>query len=71
VYGTKAYYIAPALKHYRCYEVHIQKTLAKRIVDTITFLPHNIIMPNTTSKPIALTHILDLIKLLKRHKPLD
>ena len=45
VHGIKAYYAAPTMKNYRRCKVHIQKTLAKRIADTITFLPHNIKMP--------------------------
>ena len=69
VHGTQAYYTAPALKHYRCYEVHIRKTLVKRITDNVTFLPHNIKMPATISKEAALDHIQDLIKLLKGYKP--
>ena len=69
MHGTKAFYTAPAMKHYRCYEVHIQKILAKRIADTITFLPHNITMPNQISKTVALEKIHDLIKLLKNYKP--
>ena len=32
----------PDLKHYRFNEVCIHKTLANRISDTITFLPHNL-----------------------------
>ena len=69
VHGTQAYYTVPALKHYRCYEVHIRKTLVKRITDNVTFLPHNIKMPATISKEAALDHIQDLIKLLKGYKP--
>ena len=68
MHGTKAFYIVPAMKHYRCYKVHIQKTLAKRIADTITFLPYNITMPNQISKTAALEKIHDLIKLLKNYK---
>ena len=54
MHGTKAYYTAPAMKHYRCYEVHVQRMLAKRIADTITFLPHNITMPNIISTKNAI-----------------
>jgi len=69
VHGTKAYYTAPAMKHYRYYEVHVQRTLAKRIANTITFLPHNITMPNIISTKNAISLIKDLIKLLRNHKP--
>ena len=64
MHGTKAYYTGPAMQHYRCYEVHIQKTLAKRIADTVTFLPHNISMPHKITKEATLARIHDLIKLL-------
>ena len=61
VHSTKAYYIGPALNYYQCYEVHIQKTLTKRIADAITFLPHNIEIPETISKTVAIAKINDLI----------
>ena len=69
VYRSKAYYTAPVLKYYRCYKVHIQKTLAKRITDTIVFLLYNIDMLKTISVKVVLDQIKDLIKLLQRHKP--
>ena len=57
------------MQHYRCYEIHVQKTLAKRIADTVTFLPHNMSMPDRISKEAALDKIHDLIKLLKSNPP--
>ena len=69
VHRTKAYYTALAMRHYRCYEVHVQKTLAKRIADTAIFLPHNLTMPNLISTTNAISLIKDLIKLLQNHKP--
>ena len=69
VHGTKAYYTAPAMRHYRCYEVHVQRTLAKRIADTVTFLPHNLTMPNLISTTNAIDRIKDLIKLLNNYQP--
>ena len=53
------------MKHYRCFEVHVEKSLAKRTSETITFLPHNISMPNTISKSASLERIEDLVKLLQ------
>ena len=49
--------------------MHMHKTLSKRIAHTITFLPHNIQMPNAISAEAALDRIKDLIKLLKGAKP--
>ena len=69
MHGTKAYCTAPAMRHYRCYEVHVQKMLVKRIADTVTFLPHNLTMPNIMSTKNAYSLIKDLIKLLQNHKP--
>ena len=64
VHSTKAYYTGPAMQHYRYYKVHIQKTLAKRIADTVTFLPHNISMLYKITKEATLARIHNLIKLL-------
>ena len=61
------------MQYYCCYEVHIQKTLVKRIADTVTFLPHNISMPDKISKEAVLDKIHDLILLLQSyptHHPL-
>ena len=56
------------MRHYRCYEVHVQKTLAKRIGDIITFLLYNLTIPNLISVTNAISHIKDLIKLLTNYK---
>ena len=55
------------MQYYRCYEVDVQKTLVKWIADTVTFLPHNISMPDKISKETALDKIHDLILLLQSH----
>ena len=68
MYGTKAYYTAPAMRHYNCHKVHVQKTLAKRIADTIKFLLHNLTMSNFILATNAISHIKNLIKLLTNYK---
>ena len=45
--------------------MHVEKLLAKIISETITFLPHNISIPNTISKKAALERIEDLVELLQ------
>ena len=69
VYGTQVYYTSSALYHCRYYVVCICETLAKQIVDTITFLLYNIEMPHVISVEVSLDWIIDLIKLLKGSKP--
>ena len=39
-HGIPAWYIGPALEHYRCYKVYVPKTRAERICDTVSFHPH-------------------------------
>ena len=54
------------MRHFKCYEeVHVEKPLAKRMSETITFLPQNISMPNTNCKKASVEIIEDLVKLLK------
>eukprot|EP00957_Ditylum_brightwellii_P070215 5334066-Ditylum_brightwellii.AAC.1 len=39
-HAQPAWYIGPALCHYRCYEVMMHSTGAKRVTDTVWF-PHH------------------------------
>ena len=64
VHSLNAFYTTPVMQHYRCYVVHATKTLAKRVSDTVTFLPHDIAMPPVVSSESALAKIEDLIKIL-------
>ena len=41
-HAMDGWYIAPALNHYRCFEVNITKTGSTRASDTVEFLPHPI-----------------------------
>ena len=71
VRGLNAFYTAPEMQHYRCYGVHVTKILAKRVSDTVTFLPHDITMPPVVSRKSALAKIEDLIKILNNEtKPI-
>jgi hypothetical protein len=63
-HGVDGWYLGPAPDHYRCYRVHINKTEAVRIVDTVEFFPAKATMPRTASKDMTtiaaqeLTHAL-------------
>jgi hypothetical protein len=36
-HGQYGWYIGPALEHYRCYTVYINKTRGERVVETVDF----------------------------------
>jgi hypothetical protein len=52
-HGVDGWYLGPAPDHYRCYRVHINKTKADRIVDTVEFFPAKVTMHRTASKDMA------------------
>ena len=39
-HGEDAFYIGPALEHYRCVKCYVPKTRATRISDTVQFFPY-------------------------------
>eukprot|EP00957_Ditylum_brightwellii_P069140 5250116-Ditylum_brightwellii.AAC.1 len=41
-HAEDAWYVGPALKHYKCYTVIIKQTTAQRITDTVRFQHHNV-----------------------------
>ena len=38
-HASRAFYISPALSHYRCHTVHVVKTAAMRVSDTLSHFP--------------------------------
>jgi hypothetical protein len=44
-HGQDGWYIGPALEHYRCYMVYINKTRGERVVETVDFFPENFKLP--------------------------
>jgi hypothetical protein len=44
-HGQDGWYIGPALEHYRCYKVHINKTRSNKIVETVEDFPEKITLP--------------------------
>jgi hypothetical protein len=47
-HGEEAFYVGPAINHYRCYEVHVSKTKRCRITDTLSWHPRRFIMPGAS-----------------------
>ena len=43
--GEIGHYVGPAMEHYRCFRIYFPKIRAIRIVDTVKFIPHLILVP--------------------------
>jgi hypothetical protein len=63
-HGQDGWYIGPALEHYRCYIVYINKTRGERVVETAEFFPEIFKLPFPSTQELAtkaatkLTHAL-------------
>jgi hypothetical protein len=68
-HSSDGWYVGPALKHYRCYELYMPATAATRIFDVVQFFPHRLKMPKTSSLDKATQCVIDLIELLKSPAP--
>jgi hypothetical protein len=44
-HAIDAWYIGPALKHYRCYRTYVWETRSERTTDTLTWMPKNVVLP--------------------------
>ena len=64
-HGLAGWYLGPALDSYRCYDVWIWETRAKRICDTITWFPTKVTMPHSSSTDLILASLQDIAKALK------
>jgi hypothetical protein len=47
-HAEDAWYVGPAMKHFRCYTVVMKNTTAQRISDTVRFEHHNVQIPHIT-----------------------
>jgi hypothetical protein len=68
-HGVDGWYLGPVPDHYRCYRVHINKTKADIIVDTVEFFPANMAMPRTASKDLVTIASLELTHALLHPAP--
>ena len=64
LYGTDGWYLGPALHHYQCYRVWVPCTHAERIVDTISFFPKAVPLPELTSHDLHQNPGFQVIKIL-------
>jgi hypothetical protein len=65
-HGISGWYIGPSMKHYRCHRVWVTSTCSERISDTVTWIPHGISMPTSSTTDIIIAAANDLTKALKQ-----
>ena len=65
-HGTDGWYVGPALHHYQCYRIWVPPTHAERIVDTISFFPKTVPIPDLTHKDAAIQTARELTHALQQ-----
>ena len=68
-HSADGFYLGPALEHYRCHKVFVNKTNKQRISDTVAFFPTKIRMPETSALEKATQAAEDLISVLQNPEP--
>jgi hypothetical protein len=64
-----AWYIGPAMTHYRCYRVYVWGTNSERVADTLAWFPTRVKMPTMSSLDLALAAAKDLLHALIHPSP--
>ena len=67
-HGKTAWYIGPALEHYRIFKFYINETGAVRTSATVQFFPHQLNMPKITTSDALTIAANDLVEILKDSK---
>ena len=62
--GTDAWYIGPALEHYRCVQCYDPKTRAIRISDTVQYFPQVVPFPKITTEDLLRNTAQDILAIL-------
>ena len=65
-HGTDGWYLGPALNHYQCYRIWVPRTHAERIVDTISFFPKAVPLPELTHKDAVIQAARELTHALQQ-----
>jgi hypothetical protein len=52
-HGQDGWYIGPALEHYRCYRVYINKTRSERVVEMMDFFSTEAHLPFQSTRDLA------------------
>jgi hypothetical protein len=67
-HGTDGWYIGPSWGHYRCVKCFVPATSRVRDIDSVTFFPHVIPFPKTSTEDYLGQFVGDILKLLS-HSP--
>ena len=62
--GTEAWYIGPALDHYRCVQCYIPATRSVRVADTVEFFPEVVPFPKITTEDLLRDTARDILAIL-------
>jgi len=68
-HGEPAWYVGPAMEHYRNFTVYVPSTNAIRISDTLAWFPQHITMPTASSTDLAIAAAHDLTQALLHPSP--
>jgi hypothetical protein len=68
-HGLDGWYVGPALKSYRCYNIWIWVTRAIRIIDTLTWFPTKVKLPDSSSTDVIVNCLQDILHALKNPAP--
>jgi hypothetical protein len=68
-HGQDGWYIGPALEHYRCYRVYINKTRSERVMETVAFFPTEVKIPFKSSRDLPTEAVKQLTYTLVNPQP--
>jgi hypothetical protein len=68
-HGQDGCYIGPALEHYRCYTVYINKTTGEHVVETLDFFPESFKLPFPSTQELATKAATELTHTLLHPEP--
>jgi hypothetical protein len=68
-HGQDRWYIGPALEHYQCYTVYVNKTRGERIVETVEFFPEKFKFTFLSTQELAIQASKELIHSLLHPQP--
>jgi hypothetical protein len=68
-HGLDGWYVGPAMESYRCHTVWIWETRATRIIDTLTWFPSKVKLPDSSSTDVILSCLQDILHALQHPAP--
>jgi hypothetical protein len=68
-HGLDGWYVGPAIDSYRCYTIWIWETRSLRVIDTLTWFPTKVTLPDSSSTDIILSCLQDILHALQHPAP--